>query len=278
VKTGFIGYPVPADVPPERHVHWLIDRARTLEVDVLHAMLPSLEPGYLDDVRSSLDAAGLEFETSASADYAADPASVRDELKEVERVLDAARRLRIPIVRTVANNRQHTRFTDPPVERQLENYATNLKRLVPAAEANGVVIAVENHCDYRGHEIARVIETVDSRCVRAALDTGNAYTVFDEPVNDARNLARLSVTTHLKDMKIVRVGVPSEVPYKPVGCALGEGHVDLDECMRILADQAPDPKSLRLIIEINWAPGGSTAELFDRSVAYLKERFARYLD
>jgi hypothetical protein len=33
-----------------------------------------------------------------------------------------------------------------------------------------------------------------------------------------------------------------------------------------------------LIVELSWVPGGTTAELFDESVRYLKQHFAEYLN
>ena len=278
MKSGIIGYPIPSDVPVEQQTHWLIDRCVALEVEVLHARLFSHEPAYLAGIRSHLDSAGIELEISANTSYGSATADIREDLANAIKTLEVAGQLHLPILRVGGNGRGANRFTEPPLWRQLENYVTHLRSLVSAAEANGVVIAVENHCDYRADEIARIIEAVDSPWVRAALDTGNAYSVFDEPLADARNLARFAVTTHLKDMKIVRLGEPGRVPFLPIGCALGQGHVDLTTTLRLLAEQAPDAANLRLIVELSWVPGGTTAELFDESVRYLKQHFAEYLN
>jgi sugar phosphate isomerase/epimerase len=277
MKTGIIGHPVPESVPEAERFDWLIDRCADLGVDVAHGTLASRDRDDLARLRDHAASRGVELETTAMTDYVTEGVAAREARQVVLDMIEDARQLGLPILRTIANNRLHSRFTDPPLVRQLELYAANLRELAGPARDAGVTLAIENHCDYRGSEIAELIERVDSPAVRAALDTGNGYTVFDEPMADVRALAKYSVTTHFKDMKIVRFGEPGKVPWLPVGCALGQGHVDLEEAARILAAEAPDPASLRLIVEINWPPGGSTPELFEESVRFLKERLGQYL-
>jgi sugar phosphate isomerase/epimerase len=166
-----------------------------------------------------------------------------------------------------------------------------LREAAALAEARGMVIGIENHCDFTGREIATVIQEVDSPALRAALDTGNSFTVFCEPMDDVLALAPLTVSTHLKDMRIVQFREemhlePGEdrVPFLPIGCALGEGNVDVVATVEILAAQSPRGRDLPLIVEMGWMPqpadGDRVAqreEAFRASLVYLRTAVPEYL-
>ena len=269
----------PPDLPEAERPVWLIDRCAALGLDVAH--LPPVSGGAkaIRRVRAHAAERGVELEVSGGMDYVTEGAERAAGLAEVVGAIEHARALGCSVLRTANAHLRHNRWGPPPVARQLELFAASLRELVPAAEENGVVVAVENHLDYRGDEIAAVLEMVDSSWVRAAPDTGNGYAVFAEPLDDVRALAPYAVTTHVKDVRIVPSGGDvRQLPWRPVGCALGQGHVDLCEAARILAKRAPDPASLRLIVEISWPPGGWTHELYEESARFLKTRLAEYLN
>ncbi len=167
----------------------------------------------------------------------------------------------------------------PALAEQQERIAAALSRLAPVAEAGGVRLAVENHADYRGHELAVILERVDSAAVGAKLDTGNALAAVEDPADAARALAPFAFATHVKDVRVEAEpwGRKAEVPETaliPGGLlvmlevGLGQGHVDFDAVLAILAE-APHWSDLVLTIE----EGPQTIEA---SVAYAREHFAPY--
>ena len=267
----------PPELPDAERPIWLIDRCVALGLDVAHVPAVGGGAAALGRLRAHAAERGVELETSGGMDYVTEGAERAAGLARMVEAIERARALGCRILRTVNAHMRHNRWGQPPLAHQLELYAASLRELAPVAEANGVVLAVENHLDYRGDEIASVLAMVDSPWVRAALDTGNGFTVFVEPLDDVRALAPYSVTTHVKDVRIVPFGQEGQVPWLPVGCALGDGHVDLREAARILAERAPDAGSLRLIIEISWPPGGWTHELYEASARFLKTSLATYL-
>src|SRR3712207_5227013 len=91
------------------------------------------------------------------------------------------RPLGVDVVGTVSHLHGGRWLKEPPLDEQLDRLTAALRRLAPVAEAAGVYLAVENHADYRGSELARVLEGVGSRHVGARLDTGNAYCAIEEP-------------------------------------------------------------------------------------------------
>jgi sugar phosphate isomerase/epimerase len=169
----------------------------------------------------------------------------------------------------------------PPLAEQQQRLAAALKRLAPVVEANGLKIAVENHADYRGHELAAVLEEVDSPAVGAKLDTGNAFAAVEDPTAAAQALAPFVFATHVKDVRVEsepwgrRDQVP-EAALIPNGLlvmlevALGEGHVDFDTILPLLAERGPLGNDLSLVIE-------DKARTIEQSVAYARQHFAAHL-
>jgi sugar phosphate isomerase/epimerase len=170
---------------------------------------------------------------------------------------------------------------EPSLGEQQARLAAALKRLAPVAEASGVKLAVENHADYRGHELAAVLERVDNPAVGAKLDTGNAFAAVEDPTDAARALAPFVFATHVKDVRVEAEpwGRKEQVPESaliPSGLlvmlevALGEGHVDFDAILPILSERGPLGNDLVLTIE-------ERAKTIDGSVAYARQHFVPYL-
>ncbi|MBI3971892.1 MAG: sugar phosphate isomerase/epimerase [Chloroflexi bacterium] len=278
MRLGTTGFPAPAGLSPRQALSHSIGRARELGVQVLNAPLPAgLDDGELARLRDELG--DIELEPSCLVNYC----STGDEAKQVRAKVIAAlenvKRLGGPRLRTMAQ-RTINRFTKhPPLDEQLDMIEANLREVVAVAAELGITMAMENHCDYRGCEIAELIRRIDSPRFGAALDTANAFTSFEDPMDAAEALAPYAYTTHIKDFRIEALGIPGKAPWIPVGCALGEGNVDVPAIVARLAREAPEPQTLPLVVEVNWPPEGQdAAELIVRSVRYLRERFLEYLD
>lgn len=114
--------------------------------------------------------------------------------------------------------------------------------------------------------------------VCAALDTANGFITYNDPMDDAVALAPYAVTTHFKDMRVDTSG--NHFPWPVYGSLLGQGHVDLDTTIHLLATQSPDPARLRLLLERWTLPPGQEMtfeEWFMLGLAYVRERFAEHL-
>ncbi len=174
-------------------------------------------------------------------------------------------------IRVVGTCSTHHRWRrDPPLSEQLQRLSAALARLCPVAADHGVVLAIENHADYRAGDLLTVLERVNSPQLRVQLDTGNPYAVAEEPVDAARQLAAHAVTTHIKDMTIRPLTDGEWV--KVLGCALGEGDVDLRTIARILAAEAP--ADLPFMIEVEPPPGSDVRAAFEQSVAFVRQELS----
>lgn len=141
---------------------------------------------------------------------------------------------------------------EPSLENQMDKLAQGLQILAPVAEERGIYLAIENHADYRGGELAALVERVGSRAVGVKLDTGNAYCAMEEPIAAAEAVASHTFMTHIKDVIVeaepCNRGLPGGL-LSLTECALGQGHVDLVAIVSMLAERGPLGDDLVLTIE-----------------------------
>ncbi len=294
MKIGSNHYPIPPEVPESEEPFWQLELAKKKGFDLIAAptRLVHADPEYVARFKDKMDETGVSVEFHGGmTDYVAiaqaKPGEQRELMASLRATWRVMERLGLSVCRTIANARIYHRFSeDMPLAQQLELTAAGFGLAAKEAEDRGIVLAWENHMDYTGREMLQVIEEVDSPSLRSGVDTGNGYTVFVDPLDDVEALAKYTVSSHLKDMKVMHV--PQGVfrpPWMIVGAAVGEGSVDIPKVLRIFKEQAPDPDSLTLLIEISWARwdwntmgpgptggpfGRGTPAMFDRSLAYLR--------
>jgi sugar phosphate isomerase/epimerase len=265
VRLGVFGLTPPAGVGPDRALEWSIGEAAKLDVELLGGdPRPTFrwgsfecDLGYWRHLRESAAAKGLEIEPYVRAPFdIVGPRSV------------AARAALVDSIRTGYGDQTvaRTRFAPIPLDEHLGKLESNLHEAALVAESEGVVLAVENHTDFSGRELDRVFSQVDSAQIRCALDTGNGLTVFADPTDDAKALARWTVTTHVKDMRVIdnprpATGPSPLVPFGLVGCPIGEGNVNLVAILRTLFTDGPLGDQVPLIIEPSWPEGANEDNL-----------------
>ncbi|MBO0703549.1 MAG: TIM barrel protein [Candidatus Dormibacteraeota bacterium] len=261
IKVGLAGYPAPAGLTPAAQVEWWIDEARRLDLDVVPVPTRGFRTpdGEFDldtlrRLRARADEAGLVIEPGVDHVFglASHDATM---IRAAERSFRAATILGGPYCRTgygrleVATSRFNL---DIPLRDHLATLTASLREAARIAEAAGIVIAVENHCDFRGPELAQMLADVNSPHLRALLDTGNSYTVFSDPDVDVAALAPWTVMTHVKDMRVEARIHDGEVPFRVVGCAIGEGHVDVENAIRLVFAQGDRGTEIPLVVETGW--------------------------
>ena len=220
--------------PRQMSTFELFDQALRWGLDGLHlddGVLENLEKSYLKEVRAAAENKGLYLEYNFSMDLGGQGIGIQHDLAEA---IATAQTLGADIVkasmdiirpRPVAASRFH-----PDVMAQIKSVASRIKQMVPAAEAAGVKIAVENHCDAFSEEILWLLDQVDSPLVGACIDTVNALMVMEDPMAAIENLAPRAFTNHFRDDRIEfqRHG------FKLTGTAVGEGDIDIKRAYEII--------------------------------------------
>jgi sugar phosphate isomerase/epimerase len=259
MKTGFMqfAYMPPEKMEPLELIKWQVKALQSMGGSVLCGgfSLPEDEAGR-EELRDLFAKNKLEFElyTFGWQDFKTDKKKAREAvLASIKRSLYFDNR----ILRTAYNGSlkyELSRFNkDNPVKDQMKFVAACLKEAGKVFEGEGAYLAIENHCDFTGKELAEILGAVNSPHVGCALDTGNSYTVYADPNDDMDALAEFTFTTHIKDMAVKPHNIPADlIPFQARGVAVGDGNVDVKRAIDILDKKSPFSKGLRLIIEHGW--------------------------
>lgn len=96
----------------------------------------------------------------------------------------------------------------------------------------GLTLAIENHQDLGSEELVALSERLGPHC-GICFDTGNAFSIGEDPVGFTRRAAHRIRHVHLKDY----VAQFTAEGYRLVRCAIGDGAVPFKEIASILAEQ-----------------------------------------
>jgi len=187
-------------------------------------------------VRDEVQAESLRARAEASSMYLEGIVTLpRDDadLERFEAELRTAKKAGCEVVRTVMlTGRRYETFKDMAAFRKFAASSFHsLKLAAPLVARHGVLLAVENHKDWRADELIDILKRIGNDHVGVCLDTGNSVALLEDPMDVVEALAPRSFTTHFKDMGVqqFRDGfLLDEVPF-------GRGMVDLArvvQCMR----------------------------------------------
>ena len=172
----------------------------------------------------------------------------------------------------------HNRWaSNPPMDERIDIIGENLAKLADNVRSAGITLGLENHCDYRGWECAAMLKKANRPNMMAQIDTGNAFTVFEEPVDCAKALAKYVVSSHLKDIKVTPLLGDPWFGSKAENAPMGQGMVDNYAICKILQKESPDPKSLTLLLEPLTGPKNKE-EFLQTSIAWCKEKLAEFIN
>ena len=166
--------------------------------------LGGTESWRMDRLARHLARRGMSLEVDTSG---TDPA-------HLARLLEAAARMGATHLRT------YTRHAGAPAE-MAEATAADLAAAMPAAEAAGVTIVLENHEDFTGPELAAIVARVDHPRLRILYDYGNAQMVLEDPAAALHAVLPWVASVHIKDHVMVR---PEDAGRLTVaGVPMGQG-------------------------------------------------------
>lgn len=105
-----------------------------------------------------------------------------------------------------------------------------LSKYSPMAEAEGRILAIENHQDFGSEELADFCGEFGP-AMGITLDTGNTFPVGEAPMDFVRRVAPLVRHVHFKDYRVQF----TDEGYRLVRCAIGDGAVPLKDMLAELA-------------------------------------------
>ena len=276
---------IPKDLPKEKMAEYVIDKAIEYKLDVAQVqVLPNMPDAYYEVIRGKCEAHGIELDVGATMSLfeltGGNAAQARQDLADMVAVM---KKLNATILRRGYGRLSYdtSRFNLAyPIEKHMQFLIDNLKEAEKILAPEGIYLAIENHCDFKGTEHAEIFKAVGSRYIGCALDTANGYTVFCDPIDEVRALAPYTITTHIKDM-VVKRDKGWRVPFYPSGCALGEGNAEAKNAVSIIAANCPHAKGLHLIVENGWVEhaegltdvekAANSLEMYVKGINFLKK-------
>ena len=97
-----------------------------------------------------------------------------------------------------------------------------LAKYAPMAEAEGRLLAIENHQDFGSEELVDFCREFGP-AMGITLDTGNTFPVGEAPMDFVRRVAPIVCHVHFKDYRVQF----SDEGYRLIRCAIGDGAVPL---------------------------------------------------
>lgn len=137
----------------------------------------------------------------------------------------------------------------------LDQAESELRRILPAFEAAGVMLAVENHGKHTTRQLAGLFRRLDSPWLGCCLDTVNSFGALECPDTVIHDLLPYTVNLHLKDFDITRVD--HQMGFTVLGTPAGCGRLDIPGLLSRLKQANRTPHA---ILEL-WTPfAGSVQE------------------
>ena len=237
----------------EPMVHW--GRELLSEARYFHSV------SMLDDpfrIRDAVEKHGLKISAFSSHSQLSKPEIAVEYLKQAARF---AYECGAPIINTHEGHKQT--WTTAEEDYVLIKYS--IKEAVKVCERRGIKIGLETHQTYslslEGYD--RILNLVDSPCVGANFDTGNAYLGGLDPVSWLERVKDRVIHMHAKDISFEQSAAErGKVMGTAVGCACGDGVVDWEKIVAILRTV---PQDVVLSVECG------TMEQAARSIEYLRK-------
>jgi sugar phosphate isomerase/epimerase len=156
----------------------------------------------------------------------------RRQYREMIREFECAKNVGATVMRVVGSSLM---FRKEPHGPQIRRLTRMFSEAVKIAQDYDIKMAVENHIDFTHEEILQLIEGVGSPYLGLNFDTGNFLRLLSDPIRGAEKLAKYTLATHVKDLK-VQHGVSPEEWYFFSCTPVGDGYVDNRRLAQLLKD------------------------------------------
>jgi sugar phosphate isomerase/epimerase len=258
--------------PPKPMSVWdFLKRAKAHRVDGVSlesVYLPSFDDTFLGQLCDTLDRYHFERVWAWGHPEGLRSGTDTAAAKDLIRHLHYAQAIGAKVMRIVGGSRRSRPASWPAHRRRLTGL---LKKILPHADRQGIVLALENHIDMRADEILELVSGFDSPWLGICLDTGNNLRLFEDPLMVAEKLAPWARATHIKDITVL-AGNPQEFAFWP-SVPLGQGLVDIGKVIGFLR-QAKYQGLLAIEVDFLHPEFGEEDQAVARSVKHLRKLLA----
>lgn len=254
----------------------LMDLAVEEGIEVLHITLVDLDndtsPEHLAKVKAEAAKRGLDLELNVSFNAPSDPRVNAT----IEQALEIGHAMGATLVK-FSTDVEHPHPIShacmcPEAMEQMAKIVMDFKRNLPKIEEYGMKIAIENHCDLFADEVIWMVKQLNHPLIGACCDTINSLMMAEGIEECVRKMAPYTYCVHFCDN---RVFADPDGTHS-LGCAIGEGDVDVIEVMKILREQAPEELDT-IDLEIELPLSGYTIEEGRKEEIEAMRRSIRYM-
>lgn len=163
------------------------------------------------------------------------------------RYLDIAAALDVHLLRSMFNDAE-TRPTPAQAEQCL-------RAIAPRLERQDVTLALETYEQVPVETLVRTVAALDNPRIGICLDPANCVAALEMPDDVIERTADRVTNLHIKDFQFTRAD--GWVGFRLLGCALGDGLLELDA---MLDRVAPQSRGINLIVEhwLDWQDDADT--------------------
>ncbi len=210
--------------------------------------MSDLSAAAVREVRSTLERESLYFEGAAAVPFKETDA----ELFEQQLAASKAAGARCVRVGCLSGRRYETFHSLPEWREFVARCKDGIRRMVTAAERVKLPVALENHKDWTGQELAALMKEYSSEYLGVCLDFGNNLSLLEDPYEVVDALAPYTIATHMKDSRVSfgAIGGPKGGAKGLLlgDVVLGDGVLDLARILDSLRKGGRNPRlSLEMI-------------------------------
>ncbi len=207
----------------------LVERAVALKLSGIQIADPRLlqnePPEVVEEARNRLSEAGMYVEVGASG----------TNVEALHELMDHAKAVGANVIRTFVGADRSRGWA--AWRQQQDRAVEDLRQAVPLLREQNLRVAVENHGDLTSPELVNILDKVGAEdAVGVCFDTGKSLFVVEDPLTAAQNLAPYVITACLTDYRLISTARGAQI----VGCALGNGAVDLLSVVQVLRQKHED--------------------------------------
>lgn len=237
----------------------LMDLAVKEGIEVLHITLVDLDndtsPEHLARVKAEAAKRGLDLELNISFNAPSDP-RVNCTIAES---LEIGHAIGAKLVK-YSTDVEHPHPIShacmcPEAMEQMAEIVQEFRKNIPTIEKYGMKIAIENHCDLFADEVIWMVKQLNHPLIGACCDTINSLMLAEGIADCVKKMAPYAYCVHFCDN---RVFADPDGTHS-LGCAIGDGDVDVVEVMKILRAEAPEELDT-IDLEIELPLSGYTLE------------------
>jgi sugar phosphate isomerase/epimerase len=192
-------------------------------------------------------------------------------LKKVKRAIVEAKFLNAHAVRVLGGST--CMLNGQSRKEGLKSVIIGLKKAVHFAEENRVILTLENHGDLPGtaDEMLTIVNEIDSPNLKLCYDAGNFLAgnmdIKQDPLEALKKVVSHVYHVHIKDRRF-KPGARGDVE----SCIAGTGAVPLNECLKVLSENAYDGY---ISCECEGEEGLNVLTTFSNSVANIETAIER---